>query len=1339
MLQLRSLQRKLFECTPNRIAGRFFRTRTRRPTRGVALLAIGLALVIGTSANLLAPARSAAATSNAVNFQARLETAAGAIVPDGFYNVQFKLYSASSGGSPEWTESYTYNSGAGSSDARLQVINGYLTANLGSLTAFSGISWDQQQWLTMNIGGTVSGGTITYDGEMNPRLQLTAVPYAFRAGQLADPANSGSTLTWATQGGANSILLPNAAGTLCIQASAACGFESTSGTDFIQNQTASPQSAGFNINGNGTIGGTLSLGNNMSFSGTTARSLTGPSTGGLTLTVASGPLTLSTTTSGNLSVTSAGTLALSSTGTASLDSSSAINIGINNATSLTLGSTANNTQTLFKQKASATALQVLPVSGSTAILDVDSTNNRIGINTNAPAAVLDVKDQNSYASGVAAPTILNVLGGTGGLSAAGGAISLQGGIGGIKVGAGTAGAGGAISLIGGTGGDPSVGTGGNGGNITINGGTGGAGAVAGTTGIVQLQTGGGATTVGGTINGQTISSSAIFTGTVNIQGGSALTLGTSSNSGALLFASSGGSNKITLTAPASLASAYSLTLPTAGPSTSQCLGTDSSTATQLIFTTCSTGGTTTLQGAYTASTGANTPEIILDTTRNGIDIQDKTGGTIGVALFNIRGVGTASTLGASLFTVSNSGQVAINNGSTGTAPTISYDLSLGQGSNRTLGVEASSTGTGNSLTVSSGSALSSSSNAGGTLNLQGGGGGSPPSSGSGGNGGALTISGGSGGSGGIVGGGSGGNGGAVTINGGTAGTGTFNPNGTIGAVQLQTGGGATTVGGTFGVTGATTLSSTTSFGDNISFSGTTARSITGPSTGGLTVTVASGPLTLSTTGSGNLSVTSVGTLALSSTGTASLDSSGAVNVGTTNATSLTFGSTANNTATIFKQASSATAFQVQNASTKPVFTVDTSANQVTLGNASNVNGQLSFANSSNAQTVTLASGVTTSSYSLTLPTTAGTAGQCLELGGSSTVLQFANCGSSSAGLAKNGTDTSSANVSASGFLYQFTNSSSAVASSVLQLDNGTNTNSTLKVTTAGNPTSGQALIFASNTNASASGNLIDLQSGSSPTSKFSVSAAGAVSVASGGTYTSAGSVNFSSTGANAINIDTGGAADINIAPTNASDVKVGKPFIMTDAGNAFQDAQAPTASTSNSLINLVTTGASFSGSSSGTFIGVSAATGFTGSLIDVQLNGTTQFSVDGSGNVRMGNGTFVYNTGSNTPNTTAYITSSAFLTSEMLQERFINANPTVAAITLTTPSASSIVAAIPRAKIGDTFSFIISNAGTKVISLGAGTGVTLFGSIPTTPVNSTNTYLCRLTNVTGGSEALTCY
>lgn len=185
---------------------------------------------------MLTPGTAAATTSSTINFQARLEASSGSIAPDGNYNVEFKLYDAASSGTLLWTEDRTYNSGAGSSDARLRVANGYLTVNLGSITAFPGtLNWNQQLWLTMNIGGT-SSSSVSWDGEMNPRLQLTAVPYAFQAGTLSTTDGSGNigTLKFNTTATNPAITLPDATGTVCLQGSSSCGFAIGSGTAFLQ-------------------------------------------------------------------------------------------------------------------------------------------------------------------------------------------------------------------------------------------------------------------------------------------------------------------------------------------------------------------------------------------------------------------------------------------------------------------------------------------------------------------------------------------------------------------------------------------------------------------------------------------------------------------------------------------------------------------------------------------------------------------------------------------------------------------------------------------------------------------------------------------------------------------------------------------------------------------------------------------------------------------------------------------------------------------------------------------------------------------------------------------------
>lgn len=144
------------------------------------VFSLGLANIART------PVAHATAFNDTVNFQARLQTAAGAIVPDDSYNVEFKLYDVSAGGTALWTEDYLNSASQG-----LSTSNGYLSTSLGSITAFpSTINWSHKLWVTMNIGGT--GTTASWDGEMNPRLELTAIPYAFQANQLTQGNSDGS-------------------------------------------------------------------------------------------------------------------------------------------------------------------------------------------------------------------------------------------------------------------------------------------------------------------------------------------------------------------------------------------------------------------------------------------------------------------------------------------------------------------------------------------------------------------------------------------------------------------------------------------------------------------------------------------------------------------------------------------------------------------------------------------------------------------------------------------------------------------------------------------------------------------------------------------------------------------------------------------------------------------------------------------------------------------------------------------------------------------------------------------------------------------------------------------
>lgn len=134
-----------------------------------------------------------------LNFQGRLLNKQGAVAPDGYYNIQFKIYQDGDGqsandatGTPAgtllWTEDYVDNN----NNEGVLVKNGYMSVQLGSKTPFgTSVDWNQDTlWLSMNIAGsdntctTFGSGACTADGEMLPMKRLSSTPYSLNSGML---------------------------------------------------------------------------------------------------------------------------------------------------------------------------------------------------------------------------------------------------------------------------------------------------------------------------------------------------------------------------------------------------------------------------------------------------------------------------------------------------------------------------------------------------------------------------------------------------------------------------------------------------------------------------------------------------------------------------------------------------------------------------------------------------------------------------------------------------------------------------------------------------------------------------------------------------------------------------------------------------------------------------------------------------------------------------------------------------------------------------------------------------------------------------------------------------
>ena len=258
---------------------------------GVALIAIVTPVLAAFAPNNvasrlpLAPEKVSAATSNQLNFQGRLLTASGALVPDGVYNMEFDLYNVSSGGSSLWTEDRLVTNTQG-----VSVQNGYYSVYLGEYDAFPAIDWSQDLYLGMTIRGTSScawGSCTPADSEMTPRFKLTAVPYAFRASNVA----SSSTNAASTNSDGVSITTGNAlgatsnSGNITVDVGTATG---TAGTISLGSSNASALTIGragvtttlqgsvsltgagtaLNVTNNATIGGVLQVNGNTTLGDT---------------------------------------------------------------------------------------------------------------------------------------------------------------------------------------------------------------------------------------------------------------------------------------------------------------------------------------------------------------------------------------------------------------------------------------------------------------------------------------------------------------------------------------------------------------------------------------------------------------------------------------------------------------------------------------------------------------------------------------------------------------------------------------------------------------------------------------------------------------------------------------------------------------------------------------------------------------------------------------------------------------------------------------------------------------------------------------------------------------
>jgi len=112
-----------------------------------------------------------AASTGTIAYQGRLADSSGNPLTQTL-NMSFRLYNASTGGAPLWTEQWSGSNG-------VQVSDGLFNVMLGSLTLIP------QSVITGN-STLFLGITVGTDDEMSPRVQLGSVPFAVQALTVPD-------------------------------------------------------------------------------------------------------------------------------------------------------------------------------------------------------------------------------------------------------------------------------------------------------------------------------------------------------------------------------------------------------------------------------------------------------------------------------------------------------------------------------------------------------------------------------------------------------------------------------------------------------------------------------------------------------------------------------------------------------------------------------------------------------------------------------------------------------------------------------------------------------------------------------------------------------------------------------------------------------------------------------------------------------------------------------------------------------------------------------------------------------------------------------------------------
>ena len=131
-------------------------------------------ILFATLVLLLSFTGSLAQIPRTINYQGVLTDAGGEAVPDGNYNLTFRIYNTASGGTALWTEGLL-----------VSVSKGIFNVTLGKVVPLT-LPFDDQYWLGITVGAAA---------ELSPRVEFTSSAYSMIAHTVVDDAVTGDKIS----------------------------------------------------------------------------------------------------------------------------------------------------------------------------------------------------------------------------------------------------------------------------------------------------------------------------------------------------------------------------------------------------------------------------------------------------------------------------------------------------------------------------------------------------------------------------------------------------------------------------------------------------------------------------------------------------------------------------------------------------------------------------------------------------------------------------------------------------------------------------------------------------------------------------------------------------------------------------------------------------------------------------------------------------------------------------------------------------------------------------------------------------------------------------------------